>query len=317
MSLLAQAVTSVLPLLIMMAFGFAIAKKSWFGKAGEDFLSKFCMRVAIPCYMVTNVLTTCPTRKDLLDLLKLFPVPFGALFLLLALAFVAVRLLKVDRKIHGVFINVMAFSNTVIIGFPVTISLFGESSTPIAMSYYIANTVLFWSIGAYLLRRDGGVESKLISAEGLKKLASPPLLGFALGVLLVLAGVSLPDFLFSPLQQIGKTATPLAMIMTGSVLRHMDLKQLKPSKELVTLLVNRFILAPGILLLIMMNLPLTLMAKQVYLIMTVMPAMTQLGIVAKESHADYEFAAMTIAVTTVVSMVLIPGYIMLIAFLMG
>ena len=50
----------------------------------------------------------------------------------------------------------------------------------------------------------------------------------------------------------------------------------------------------------MMNLPLSDMAKQVYLIMTVMPAMTQLGIVAKEARADYEFAAMTIAVTTVI-----------------
>ncbi|MBO4992384.1 MAG: AEC family transporter [Firmicutes bacterium] len=317
MSLFAQAVTSVLPLLIMMGFGFTIAKKPWFGKTGEDFLSKFCMRVAIPCYMIINVSTTCPTRADLLDLLKLFPVPFAAIFLLLGLALLMVRILKVDKGIHGVFINVMTFSNTVIIGFPVTISLFGEASTPIAMSYYVANTVMFWSIGAYLLRKDGGMKSKLISAEGLKKLASPPLMGFGLGVLLVLAGINLPTWLFSPLQQIGRTATPLAMVMTGSVLRHMDLKQVKPSKELVVLLLSRFVLSPAILLCIMMNLPLSDMAKQVYLIMTVMPAMTQLGIVAKEARADYEFAAMTIAVTTVISMVLIPCYIMLISFLMA
>ena len=50
--------------------------------------------------------------------------------------------------------------------------------------------------------------------------------------------------------------------------------------------------------------------------MTVMPAMTQFGIVARESKADYEFAAMAIAITTVVSMLLIPCYIMLITFLM-
>ena len=316
MALLVQAITSVLPLLLMMALGFFTAKKSWFGKTGENFLSKFCIRVAIPCYMIVNVATTCPTRADLVDLLKLFPVPFAAIFLLLALAFLAIRLLQVDKKLHGCFINVMSFSNTVIIGFPVTISLFGEASTPIAMSYYVANTLLFWSVGAYLLRKDGGMKSKLISTEGLKKLASPPLVAFGIGILLVILGITLPGWLFNPLQKVGNTATPLAMIMTGSVLRHMDLKQLKLTREMRWLLISRFVIAPAILLTIMLNLPLSDMAKQVYLIMTVMPAMTQFGIVAKESNADYEFAAMAIAITTVVSMLLIPAYIMLITFLM-
>ncbi len=317
MALLIQAVTSVLPLLLMMALGFATSKKPWFGKTGESFLSKFCMQVAIPCYMIVNVSTTCPTRADLMDLLKLFPVPFAAIFLLLGLAFIAVRVLNVDKKMHGCFINVMSFSNTVIIGFPVTISLFGEESTPIAMSYYVANTVLFWSIGAYLLRKDGGMKSKLISAEGLKKLASPPLMGFLVGIALVILGITLPTWLFNPLQKVGNCATPLAMVMTGSILRHMDVSQLKPTREMKYLLLSRFVIAPAILLTIMLNLPLSDMAKQVYLIMTVMPAMTQFGIVAREAKADYEFAAMAIAITTVVSMILIPCYIMLIAFLMG
>lgn len=313
--MLGQAISSVLPLLLMMGVGFFAAKLPWFGTSGEDMLSKFCMKIAIPCYMVVNVATTCPSRKDLVELLHLFPVPFGAILFLLAFGFLAARLLRVDRKTCGVFINVMAFSNTVIIGFPVTISLFGESSTPVAMSYYVANTVLFWSVGAYLLRRDGGIDSRLISAEGLKKLASPPLMGFLIGVLLVLLGVTLPTWLFSPLQQLGRTATPLAMVMTGSVLRHMDLRKLKISREMVLLLVNRFLLAPAILTAVLFFLPLSPMAKQVYLIMTVMPAMTQLGIVSHEAHADYEFAAVTITVTTLISMLLIPCYTLLIHLL--
>lgn len=310
--MLLQAISSVLPLLIMMGIGFSAANRPWFGTAGETMLSKFCMTIAIPCYMVVNVMTTCPSRQDLLQLAALFPVPFGAILLLLFLGFLVARLLQVETGIRGVFINVMAFSNTVIIGFPVTISLFGESSTPVAMSYYVANTVMFWSIGAYLLRRDGGMKSRLVSAEGLKKLASPPLLGFFAGAVLVLCGISLPAWLFSPLQQIGRTATPLAMVMTGSVLRHMDLSRLKPSRHLLILLLNRFVLAPALMLFLLLHLPLSPMAKQVYLIMTVMPAMTQLGIVSHEAHADYEFAALTITVTTLLSMLLIPCYALLI-----
>ena len=57
-----------------------------------------------------------------------------------------------------------------------------------------------------------------------------------------------------------------------------------------------------------MVLPLDSMAKQVYLILIIMPAMTQFGILAKETGADYEFCTVMIAVTTVASMIVIPFY---------
>ena len=147
-----QSIESVLILILMMAIGFVITKQSWFGKSGENFLSKFCIRVAIPCNMVVNVSSNCETREKLLDMLKLFPVPFGIIAVFLIFGYVMSKLLRVEKKHQGTFINVMAFSNTVIVGFPIVTGLFGEPALPTAMSYYIANTVMFWSIGAWLLR---------------------------------------------------------------------------------------------------------------------------------------------------------------------
>ena len=55
------------------------------------------------------------------------------------------RIFKVDPSRRGVFINGVAFGNTVIIGFPVATALFGETATPDAMIYYMANTCLLYT----------------------------------------------------------------------------------------------------------------------------------------------------------------------------
>lgn len=304
-----QSVQSVLTLLLMMSVGFLVADKPWFGKYGEDLFSKYCLNIGIPCYMVVNIASTCESREELFGLLRFLPIPFAMILSFLLLGFVLFRVLKIDPRRKGLFINVLAFSNTVIVGFPITLSLFGEEALPTALSYYIANTILFWTAGAWLLRQDGGQNAqKTFSLASLKKIFSLPIIGFLVGSALVLFNITLPDWIFSPLQQIGKTATPIAMIFIGSVLRHANLQNIRLSRDMIILLVCRFLLSPAILLVLYLVLPLPAMAKQVYLIMTVMPAMTQFGIVSKESGADYEYASLLIAITTMVSMAVIPLY---------
>ncbi len=310
-----QAVQSVLSLLILIAVGFFVTKKPWFGKTGSDLLSKFTVKIAIPVYMTYNVITTCETKDKLFELFQSLPIPFVTILLSLLLGLLLARLFRVERERRGVFINAVTFSNTVIIGFPVISSLFGDAATPDGMIYYMANTILFWTIGVYLLRCDSGQRVKLISWEGIKKIFSPPIIGFLLGVVIVLLRIELPQFLFSPLEMIKQTTTPLAMIFIGSIIRNADFKTMKLTKDLGIILAVRFILSPIFMAGVCMLLPIDPLMKQVFFVLATMPAMTQLGIMSKESGSDYEFASVVVAVTTSVSMVAIPIYMYLISVL--
>ena len=149
---------------------------------------------------------------------------------------------------------------------------------------------------------------KILRVENVKKMISPPIKGFTVGIILVLLDVELPAWIYNPIAQIGDTATPVAMLVIGSILRNINYKEIKMSADIAVLLLNRFIISPLIMLAVMMVLPLDNMAKQVYLILIIMPAMTQFGILAKETGADYEFCTVMIAVTTVASMIVIPFY---------
>jgi len=55
--------------------------------------------------------------------------------------------------------------------------------------------------------------------------------------------------------------------------------------------------------------------KKVFVIQAGMPAMTQTSIVAESYDADYKYAAVMTAATTIVSLVSIPLYMTLFSFL--
>lgn len=304
-----QAIQSVISMLILMLIGAWLAGKDWFRKSGgTGLLSKLIVNVLVPLYMLNNVLTKVGSRQKLWEIVVCLPLPMITIFISLGLGIWMAGRLNIHAPRRGVFINVMTFTNCVLVGFPIIISLFGEEAAAVGMVYYMVNTICFWTIGVQLLREDGGQKSSLFSKAGLKKLLSPPLLGFLLGVVLVILGLSLPAVLANPVSQLGSCATPMAMMFVGCILRDADWSKLKISRDLLLVLLFRFIVCPALMLGVVYVMPLPALNKQVFFLLSSMPAMTQLSVMSKESGSDAEFASLLIAVTTVLSIFMIPVY---------
>lgn len=209
---------------------------------------------------------------------------------------------------RGVFLNAVTFSNVVIIGFPVVTSLFGEESLPAAMRYYMANTLLFWMLGVYLLRRFGGAGGPQTLGTTLRGILSPSILGMLAGLLVVLLELPVPQFLFSAVTTLKGTTTALAMVFVGCVIRGTDFSRMKLTRDLAVVVLVRLLLFPVFVGVLVAALPIDSLTKQVYFVFATMPAMTQMGIMARETGSDYEFAAVLITVTTILSMAAIPIY---------
>ena len=304
-----SAVQNVMGLLIMIAVGFWLAGKPWFGKEGSGIFSKFAVKVAIPCYLAYNIYVTFDDRAGLLEVFSKLPYSFLMLLTALALGSVVCRVLKVAPRRRGVFTNAFTFGNTVLVGFPVVEALFGAEASACAMVYYMANCILFWSVGVYLLRVDGGGKAKFFSWDNLKKIFSPAICAVMVGVCLVLLDVTLPQFLFMPLQNLGRACTPVAMVFIGCIIRQADLAAMDLSRDLVAVLLSRFILSPLMTFALCLVIPADPLLKRVFLVLSVMPAMTQMGIMAKECGSDYEFASVLVAITSIISMVLLPVFV--------
>ena len=308
-----DSIKSVFALMALIASGFYFAGKPWFGKQGMDFLSKFTVEATIQFYMFYNIYKDVGTRESLISLVSKLPVTFGLILLCLAMAAFMGALLKVDGKRRYTFVAASGFPNVVFIGFPVIQALWGQGITSIGVIYYIASTLLFCTVGIWLLRKDGKSEAAREGSAlaGLKKLASPPIIGMALGMAAVFFEIQVPDFVLKPLSMISQVTSPLALVFIGSVIRNMDLKTITLGRDLYAALAMRFVVVPAACVVFLNLVPVPKEMKEVFFMLSSMPAMAQMGIMARQYDSDYEFACTVITVTTLISMVTIPVFMLL------
>lgn len=294
----------------LIGIGFYFAGKKWFGKTGMDFLSKFTVEATIPFYMFYNIYHDIGSREHLLSLITKVPYVFALILMCVLLAAVMAAVFRIGKDRRDTFIVAAGFPNVVFIGFPVIQALWGEGITSIGVIYYIASTVLFWTLGISLLQ-SGGSGKKATMAQNIKNLFCPSVMGMFLGMAAVFFRVEVPDFLLKPLSMISAVTSPLALVFIGSVIRNMESSSIKIGKDICVAVFMRFLMIPAAAAVFLRLLPMTTDMRQVFFMLTVMPAMAQMGIMAREYNSDYEFACTVITVTTLISMVTIPVFMYL------
>lgn len=315
------ALQSVFSVILMIGLGFGLAKTRWFEEGASRLISRLVVQVALPAYMISNLMGGYD-RAKLFSMLPGLPVPFAVMLFSYVVAVGLEALLRVKKDRRGTFRVLFALSNAVFIGLPVNILLFGDESLPFALLYYIANTTIFWTIGVYGIAMDGAIRNStpkpsLLSLAGLKRIFSPPLIGFLTAVILILLGVHLPKSIMDSCKYIGNMTTPLSMLFIGIVIARVEWKKLKFEKDYIAILVGRFLATPILMLFLLRALDLPLLMKQVFLMEAAMPSMTQTPILAEAYKSDTEYAAIGTSLTTVVSIVTIPIYMTLIGVLIS
>lgn len=295
----------------MIGIGVFVAWKMGFDEQNSAGLSKLVIGVTLPAFMISNISVNY-SSDSLISMAPGLAVPFASMGICYVLGFLAAKLIRLPENQTGTYTSMFALSNTIFIGLPVNLMLFGAKSIPYVLLFYIANTVLFWTIGVYGISGDGNRSStRIFSRDNLKRVFSPPLSSFLFAVLCVLAGIKLPELMLSVCNTVGSSTTPLSMIFIGIVLYAVDWKSIRFDKSLVTLIGARFVLAPVVLIVICRFVPLPLLMKQVFVIQASMPIMTQTAIIARTYDADYQYAAVMTSVTTLISLVTIPMYMVI------
>ncbi|MDG3029254.1 MAG: AEC family transporter [Streptococcus parasanguinis] len=312
MDIFLMSISGILVILGMILVGFIIGEKGWFDDKSRGLLAKLVTQVALPCYMLYTI-TQRFTAADLLKMLPALRFPALSMVILLGIATGVARIFAVRQDRRGLFISMFFNSNTIFVGLPINQALFGDASIPYVLIYYMCNTTFFWTLGTYLIQRDGEGEAQFDLKTSLKKVFSPPLMGFLLGLVLVMLQIKLPAFLASDLQYLGNLTTPLSMIFIGLSVSHVGVKQLVLGKEQLLILLGRFLVAPLLMASIVYWVPLPSLMKQVFIIQSAMPVMTNAPVVARLYGADSDYAAVMVTETTLATMVVIPILMLLMA----
>lgn len=304
-----HSVSSVSVVLLLTLTGYMCAEKGWAGAESKAFLSKFIMTIALPCMCIYG-LSTRLTREMLADYGNYLFVPICCISLNYLLAFPLGKLLRFPRRSLGVFVVMCSMSNTMFIGYAMCYELFGEYSVPYIMLFYLVSTIFTQVVGLSIIRWSGETASSE-PRDVLKFLASPPILGVAIGVLLVIADLPLPALVLSYMGYMNNLVAPLALILAGMIIHEIGLNNLKFNLCTIVLLIFRFFFAPASVIVACKLFGIDGLARSVFVVEAAMPVVTITVVSAAEYNADEQLAAQGVAVSTVACFLVIPVIMLL------
>ena len=308
MSLFLTSITSIIPIIAIIVLGYILQVKGWFGDAFGPNLSRLIMNVALPASIFVSVMKYL-TLDKLISLSGGLLYTFVAFILGYIVAYIAVVVFKVRPGRRGTMINTFVNANTIFIGLPLNVALFGDQALPYFLIYYITNTISTWTLGVYLMTSDSkSGQSKETSKFDWKKLLPAPLVGFLVALLFLLLRISIPDFVTNTLTYVGNIVTPLSLIYIGIVLAKAGLNTITFDKDTIVTLVGRFILAPLIMLLVLKFFApnMAIVEFKTFMIQSATPALAVLPILANQGKGDVEFSTNVVTLSTVLFIVVIP-----------
>ena len=303
-----HALEGLLSIVLMVGTGYFLTARKYFTPENAGLLPILVNYVSLPTYMIWNLLSTFD-RDKFLPLLSGVLVPAVAMSLSFVIGYLLSNLLRLPNNHKGTFRSAFFCSSAIFVGVPVNLALFGDSSIPYVLIYFLANAFLFWTIGNYSISLDGkNAPARLISLSSLRKVFSPPFIGFSIAVALILMQVKLPAFIMTTFKYLGSMTTPLSMLFIGIAMFGVKFSQLRLTWDIVALLAGRFVISPLIVLLVAQFIPIPELMQKVFVIQSALPAMTQTTVLSKVYGGDTEYAALLVSTTTIFAFLAIPIY---------
>ena len=303
-----QSLESILPVIILISLGYILQIKKWFDISFSDNISKLIMNIALPASIFVSVM-------EYLTVDRLFKISSGLVYVALAtilgyiIAYILVKALKIRAGRRGTFINTFVNANTIFIGLPLNIALFGDKATEYFLVYYIINTISTWTLGIYLMTTDSQVQSKTTVSFDWKKLLPPPLIGFLVAIVFLLAKIPVPQVMTKTLTYVGNIVTPLSLIYIGIVLAKAGLSSVKFDKDSVYALCGRFLIAPLLMLIVIKTIGTNLpdLEAQTFMLQSAVSSLAVMPILAHQGSGDVEYATNIVTLSTVLLVVAIPS----------
>lgn len=294
----------MLVLLIMMCIGYAAGKTKVMTAESNHCLSLLINRVTLPCMLLYASVSgeKALTNGQVFLLLALF---FAGFALNIAAGMLFRRLLRPGQEHGGIYELLMVFPNSAFIGVPVASAIYGPIAVFCISVLNLPFYVMLYTYGVKLFQSDKKAKIDL------RQMCSPLMITSILGMALYLCGVRLPALLTEPMQTIGQISTPGAMMLVGSTLAGVRLKNVLRDWRLPVMALEKLVLLPVLTSLVFGLFVRDEMMLGILILLAAMPSASSASLLAAEYGKDEELAAEGVFLTTIFSVLTIPLMVML------
>ncbi|MCD7888257.1 MAG: AEC family transporter [Clostridiales bacterium] len=289
---------------IMAAIGVVAVKLRVLDSQGLGAIASLVINITMPLMLLTNILEGA-TRQQLLDTLIIIPLGILLVALLYALSWLTAKLCRLEGNKKRVFCACGTLGNNGFMGIPLAVALFPQLGTLYSAVFTLVDQTACWSLGYYLCLPEEKLKDSKWSAN-LKKVVNPCIVAICIAVVMLLAGLHLPDLLQSALSTVGGVTSPLAMVYIGGLAAGLDLNQALTTREFYLIPVVKMLLTPLLMFLVLHTAGVD---EGITLYMTMIagtPTMASVAMMARNNGSEGDYAAGAVLLTTVCCIVTLP-----------
>lgn len=264
-------------------------------------LTTLLLTVTTPALIISSVLSTTE-YLPFTDILFVFLVGILVYIVLPILGWILVKIMRIPLPQQGLYIFMTVFSNIGFMGFPVMKAIFGNDAVFYTAIFNMLFNLLVFSVGTGIMGYGTGRKMNFNP----KDLLSPGVIASLVALVIYMAKIQFPNVISSTITMIGDITTPIAMLIIGSTLANIPLKEVFSELRIYPYTFIKQVIIPVLaypVLRLFIQDPLIL---GVTLIMISMPVANSAVLFATEYDGDVSLAAKAVFMTTLLSIVTIP-----------
>lgn len=289
------AARQIVIIFVALLTGYTCRKLHVLDEAGTSSLSNTVVNAILPFYLF-HAIASSKTDLALPGLLRVLGLSMGLFLLCGLIAMIIVPALRAPVKDRGVYLFEIMCGNVTYIGIPVCTSVLGSNASFYASLLNIPYNLLCFSLGVFLL----------CGKMSLKKVMNPAFLAGILGALCFLLQIKLPSVILEAFSFLGKATSPCAMLVVGSVLGSVPLRDVFDEWRAIPYVIIRLLGLPALILLLLQFIEIDPVLKGVLVLMAGMPAATNSTMLCAIYGGNRDLSAKLIFLSTLLSLFTIP-----------
>ena len=290
----------VVVLFLLMATGTVAVKTDVLKSENKQALSNLLVYLVVPAMIINSY-----RMEFSAEILRNLLAAFGMSVLAICIGTVITLVLTARRKDSRapIFQFATVFSNAAYMGFPLISALFGAEGLLYASAYVTVFNILLWTMGYGMV--SGSANARDVARNLLR---TPVFYALVAGLAIYFFQIPIPRLIAQPIELLAGMNTPLSMLITGMLLAASDLKTIVSDLHIWKLAAVRMLLIPAVCLgvFVLLGLVHLGMSAQVVLLLECCPAAAITSVFAVQFHHDESYAAGSVVLTTLLSIVILP-----------
>ena len=210
-------INQMIILFLVIIIGYIANKVGILDKSQNQKLSSLVLNITCPALILASVSDI--ESGDFKIVVQIFIISIIIYLVLPFMGILLAKILKVPEEDRNLYKFMTIFSNIGFMGYPVIQSIFGRQALFFASICNMVFNIFCYSYGIYLISGDDKLSFDF------KQLINPGIIFSIIAVIIYLTKYQMPQIIGETSDLIGSITTPLAMMIIGSSLAEIPIKE--------------------------------------------------------------------------------------------